>query len=293
MTVRCSSLPGAILAVTTLVLASGAAHAECPDDATIDAFLAARAEARPVTAPVPAGGSMEDALCAQGKILAKLEKVEGPVVGYKAGLTSPKAQEAFGVSEPVFGTLLEGMILQPGATVKASDANRALFEADLVVEIVDTAVNDAKTPEDVLATIAGIRPFIELPALVVASDEKLDGPAITSINVGAWKGVLGDVIPVAQGDVGAEMMAEFTAKLTDNATGETLSAAPGKAVLGNPLNAVIWIAQSLKAQGKSLQPGDLVSVGSIGPLHPMKAGTSVTLTYEGLPDNPSISVTFE
>uniref|UniRef100_UPI003BACFA15 2-keto-4-pentenoate hydratase n=1 Tax=Stappia sp. TaxID=1870903 RepID=UPI003BACFA15 len=293
MTVRCSSLPRAILAVTALVLASGTAYAECPDDATIDAFLAARAEARPVPAPVTAGGTMEDALCAQGKILTKLEKAEGPVVGYKAGLTSPKAQEAFGVTEPVFGTLLEGMILPPGATVKAGDANRALFEADLVVEIADPAVNDATTPEEVLATIAGIRPFIELPALVVASKEKLDGPAITSINVGAWKGVMGEVIPVPQGDVGAEMLSEFTAKLTDDATGETLSAAPGKAVLGNPLNAVIWIAQTLKAQGKSLQPGDLVSVGSIGPLHPMKPGMSVTLTYEGLPDNPSISAAFE
>lgn len=229
---------------------------------------------------------MEDALCAQGKIVSALEQDEGPVIGYKAGLTSPKAQEVFGVTEPVFGTLLEGMILPPGSRVKAGDAHRSLFEADLVVEIVDTAVNDATTPEEVLAGIAGVRPFIELPALVVASSDKLDGPAITSINVGAWKGVMGDVIPVAQGDVGAEMMADFTAKLTDDATGETLSAAPGKAVLGNPLNAVIWVANKLKAQGKSLQPGDLVSVGSIGPLHPMKPGMSVTLTLRGAARQP-------
>ena len=283
---------GASLLVSTVLLA-GTAQAACPDDATIDAFLAARASAASTPPPVAAGGSMADALCAQGKILARLEKDLGPVVGYKAGLTSPKSQEAFGVTEPVFGTLLQGMIVRGNATARPAEAVRALFEADLVVEIADAAVNEATTPEEVLAHIAGVRPFLELPALVVGKDDKLDGPAITSINVGAWKGAMGELIEIPQGAEGVAMLADFTAKLTDDASGETLSAAPGKAVLGHPLNAVTWIAGVLKAQGKALKPGDLVSVGSIGPLHPMKPGLSVTLTYEGLPGTPKIGARFE
>lgn len=283
---------GASLLVST-VLVAGSAQAACPDDAAIDAFLAARASAAPTPPPVAAGGSMADALCAQDKILARLETDLGPVVGYKAGLTSPKSQEAFGVTEPVFGTLLEGMIIKGNATARRAEAVRALFEADLVVEIADAAVNDATTPEEVLAHIAGVRPFLELPALVVGKDDKLDGPAITSINVGAWKGAMGELIEIPQGAEGVAMLADFTAKLTNDANGETLSAAPGKAVLGHPLNAVSWIAGVLKAQGKALKPGDLVSVGSIGPLHPMKPGLSVTLTYEGLPGAPKIGARFE
>lgn len=290
--VRFTLALGASLLASTLI-GSGAAKAACPDDATIDAFLAARASAAPTPPPVAAGGSMADALCAQGKILTRLEKDLGPVVGYKAGLTSPKSQEAFGVTEPVFGTLLEGMIIKGDATARPAEAVRALFEADLVVEIADAAVNDATTPEEVLAHIAGVRPFLELPALVVGKDDKLDGPAITSINVGAWKGAMGELIEIPQGAEGVAMLADFTAKLTDDASGETLSAAPGKAVLGHPLNAVTWIAGVLKAQGKALKPGDLVSVGSIGPLHPMKPGLSVTLTYEGLPGTPKIGARFE
>lgn len=269
------------------------AHAACPDDAAIEAFLADRAAARPTTAPVAAGGSIADALCAQSKIVARLSADLGPVAGYKAGLTSPKSQEVFGVTEPVFGTLLKGMLLEPGASVSPSDAVRALFEADLIVEIADAAVNEASTPEEVLAAIAGVRPFLELPALVVGKDEKLDGAAITAINVGAWRGVMGDLIVLPQGAEGVAMLADFTARLTDDASGETLSAAPGKAVLENPLNAVTWIAGVLKAQGKALKPGDLVSVGSIGPLHPMKPGMSVTLTYEGLPGTPKIGASFK
>ncbi|MHC5656084.1 2-keto-4-pentenoate hydratase [Stappia sp. ICDLI1TA098] len=293
MTPTDAGLRKAALALCATFFFANPANAECPDDSTIDAFMAARAQAAPTPAPVAAGGSMEDALCAQDKIVQRLSKDLGPVAGYKAGLTSPKAQEAFGVSEPVFGTMLRDMFLQDGATVSASEAGRPLFEADLIVEIADPAVNDATTPEEVLRTISGVRPFIELPALVVAKENKLDGPAITSINVGAWKGVMGNVIAIPQGDVGTEMMANFNAKLTDSATGEVLSEAPGKAVLGNPLNAVIWVAAKLKEQGKSLKPGDYVSVGSIGPLHPMKPGMSITLTYEGLPGDPKIGATFE
>jgi 2-oxo-hept-3-ene-1,7-dioate hydratase len=286
--------PSAIaLALGATLLASGTAVAACPEDAAIDAFLSARAAAAPTPPPVAAGRSMADALCAQGKIVARLGKDLGPVVGYKAGLTSPRAQEVFGVTEPVFGTLLRGMIVSDGAVVKPSEAGRPLFEADLVVEIADAAVNDATTPDEVLRHIAGVRPFLELPALVVGKDDKLDGPAITSINVGAWKGAMGELIEIPQGAEGVAMLADFTAKLTNDTSGEVLSAAPGKAVLGHPLNAVTWIAGVLKAQGKALKPGDLVSVGSIGPLHPMKPGLSVTLTYEGLPGTPKIGARFE
>ncbi|MBL6430878.1 MAG: hypothetical protein HPM95_05375 [Alphaproteobacteria bacterium] len=59
----------------------------------------------------------------------------------------------------MFGTLLRDMLLKPGASVRAADAVRSLFEADLIVEIGDAAVNDATTPADVLAAIRGVRPF--------------------------------------------------------------------------------------------------------------------------------------
>lgn len=276
----------------TLALAAAPALAACPEAETIDAFLAARAAGEPAAPPVAAGGRMEDAVCARGMIVERLTAELGPVVGWKAGLTSGKAQEAFGVDEPVMGALLEGMLLEDGAAVSAGAAHRALFEADLIVEIADAAVNDARSPAEALEHIRGVRPFLELPALVVGEEHKLDGAAIASINVGAWRGVMGELIEIPPGEAGVEMLAGFTARLTDG-SGAEIAAAPGSAVLGNPLNAVIWIAGRLAGEGRALEAGDLVSVGSIGPLNPMKPGTEVTLTYEGLPGTPSVSARFE
>lgn len=283
--------PAPALAVALAALAAPA-MAACPAPAAIDAFLAARAAAEPTAPPVAAGGALEDGLCAEAMIVERLAAELGPVVGWKAGLTSPKAQEAFGVSEPVIGTLLAGMMLEDGAVVRPAEAVRPLFEADLVIEIADGAVMDAKTPGEALAHVRGVRPFLELPALVVAPDAKLDGAAITSINVGAWKGVLGPLIEVPEGEAGVAMLRDLKARLVD-ASGETLSEAPGAAVLGNPLNAVIWVADMLRRQGLALEAGSLVSVGSIGPLHPMKPGMTVTLTYDGLPGASSVSASFE
>ena len=67
----------------------------------------------------------------------------------------------------------------------------------------------------------------------------------------------------------------------------------GAATLGNPLSAVVWLAQDLAKSGGSLKAGDLVSVGSFTPLTPPKSGQAITVTYEGLAGDPSVSVKFE
>jgi 2-keto-4-pentenoate hydratase len=272
-------------------IAAAPVMAACPDGEAIEAYLAARAAAEPAEPLVEADAPLEDALCAQERLVERLSQDLGPVVGYKAGLTSPAAQEAFGVSEPVLGTLLEGMLLEDGATVVAGEGVRPLFEADLIVEVGNAAINDATSPEEALPHIAGVRPFLETPDLAVAQEIKLTGPRLTATNVGAWHGIMGDLIELPEGRSGLMMLERFSARLTD-VGGAELSSAPGAAVLGHPLNAVIWVADMLERQGRRLEPGDLVSVGSIGPLHPMKAGVDVTVTYEGLPGDPVLKASF-
>ena len=206
-------------------------------------------------------------------------------MGYKAGLTSPATQERFGVSSPLHGVLLEGMILQDGASVPAGFGARPIVEADLVVVVGDAAINDATTPEEVLEHLSAVHPFIELADLVVAEGEPLDASVIAAIDVGARLGVLGAAIEPTP-DM-AETLASMTVRL-EGPDGATLSEAPGSAVLGHPLEAVTF----LTGAGVALEPGDLISVGSFGPPQPPAAGT-FTATYDGLPGAPTVSVTFE
>jgi len=206
----------------------------------------------------------------------------GPVVGYKVGLTSKAVQEKFGVSEPIKGKLLEKMLLTSGASVPARFGARPIAEADLMVRVKDEGINEAKTPEEVLAHLDAVIPFIELPDLLVRKKDPLTGPVIAAINVGARLGVLGEPVPA------------------ENLTPEALAAMPvavyvddkevmrveGRAILGQPLNAVLWLIQS----GERLKAGDLVSLGSLGkPLLP-KPGSTLKVVYEGLGE---VSVSFK
>ena len=66
--------------------------------------------------------------------------------------------------------------------------------------------------------------------------------------------------------------------------------ATGSMILGNPLNAVLWLVEDLRKNRKELQPGDLISLGSVKAVPP-QPGQTYTVKYSGLPGGPiSVSV---
>lgn len=274
-------------AVLTPIL-SASAFAACATEDEVMAFVDGYLAAEPTKA-LAVAGTMEDALCTQAKVAAHLSKKMGPVIGYKAGLTSKAAQERFGASEPVQGVLYRDMMLESGAEVPEKFGARPVFEADLVLVVGSDAINSATTMEDAIAHISAIRPFIELPDISYAQGEPITDVTLTANGVAAKMGVLGEAIPVE--DATAMLSALSSMMVTVKASdGEVLAEAPGSAVLGNPVNAALW----LMSKGIEFKEGDLISVGSIGPLiPPAKAKGMATVSYVGLPGDPSVSVTFK
>lgn len=276
-----------ILCLTAAFALPTAAFAKCATDAEIAAFVASATSNTPAKA-LAAGGSMDDALCTQDKLVAAMAPTMGRVIGYKAGLTSKPAQERFGVTEPVQGVLYENMMLEDGTTVPVSFGAIPMVESDLVLKVGSTAINDAKTLEGVMAAVSSVHPFIELPDMTLAKGEPINAVTLTAIGVAPKLGVLGAGIPVTDATAMTTALGAMSVTLRNGADEEVVTA-PGKAVLGHPANAVLW----LLGKGIYLKEGDLISVGSFGPLTPsakMKGGA--TATYTGLPGDPSVSVTF-
>ncbi len=270
-----------------VVMAASSASAECASDEQIEVFVRDYLSNTPTTALSP-DGTMEDALCTQAKLAEAMEPHLGPVIGYKAGLTSAPAQERFGASEPVQGLLYRDMMLDDGATVPVNWGARPVFEADLILVVGDPAINQATTPEEVIRNVSAIRPFIELPDLTLAEGQPITPVTLTAIGVGPKLGVLGSEIAVTDPLATVTALGDMTVTLSA-ADGEILAQAPGRAVLGHPANAVIW----LTSKGITFEHGDMVSVGSFGPLFPPAKGKGgASVSYEGLPGNPSVSVIF-
>lgn len=217
----------------------------------------------------------------QERFVKEIGKSLGTAIGYKAGFTSAALQERFKINQPVRGVLLQKMLLESGAVLPPNFATRPMIEADLLVRVGSEEINQAETPAEALAGLDAVIPFIELPDMIYAKEAKLTAAAITAINVGARRGVMGEVIPITAGEDWETRLRDFQVQLEDQ-DGQLLAQGNGSDLLGHPLNVVLWIKNSLAAEGKTLKKGDLLSLGSLTPLMPVQPGASVKAIYQGL-----------
>lgn len=279
------------LAAALALLLAGPVSAACPDAAQI-ADLADDWTAK-IPATPPAVDDLAAGYCGQLLLTQRLAAHLGPVVGYKAALTTKPAQERFGLSRPVRGSLLKNMLLADGATVGLDFAARPLWEADLLVEVKGDELNGAATPEQALAGLSALIPFIELPDFVVRPEVKVNGPTLALINAGARAGVRGTAVPLSADAATLQALEKLQITATDQ-SGAVLAQGTGVMALGHPLNAVLWLVKDLNTAGIRLKAGDLLSLGSFSPLATPKAGQTVVVRYEGLPGGavPAVSVSF-
>jgi 2-keto-4-pentenoate hydratase len=215
-------------------------------------------------------------------------------VGYKVGFTGKATQEQFNIPSPAMGVLFEPMFVPDGGSLKRDFGHRSLIEPDLMVVVKDAGIMDATTELEAAAHLQTVHAYLELPALQFAKDEKVTGTSVVALNLVATKMVHGTGLMVKATPEFVQAMADMETVFTDE-TGEVLQSAPGSNLLGNPLKAVLWLVEEMKRQGKTLQAGDRLSLGSVGKLFPLKeSGKTYTYTLQGLPGGPiSTSVTVQ
>jgi 2-keto-4-pentenoate hydratase len=87
-------------------------------------------------------------------------------------------------------------------------------------------------------------------------------------------------------------LAEFSpaaVTMTLGKNGEPASSGDGAACLGDPLNALAWLARAASALGAPLRAGDVVLSGALGPMVSAGPGTAITASLSSL---GRVSVTF-
>lgn len=180
---------------------------------------------------------------------------EGQVIsGKKIGLTSPGIQKQLGVNEPDYGHLFEAMDCQDGE-VKTEHFLQPKIEAEVAFVLKEDLTGGKVTPEDVVRAAAYVVGAFEIVDSRVA-DWKIKLADTISDNASSGCYVLGDKrISPADIDLSKETM-----KLYKN--GELINAGDGAAVLGNPCNAVAWLANRLNDYGVVLKKGEVILSGA-------------------------------
>lgn len=281
--------------LTSAVIPVRIAHAGCTNNVDISVWAYAYRAHRPIDVPAALDG--QQAACVRSDLHGYLRSEAGAVIGYKVALSSRAMQRRFNTDQPVWGRLYAGSVRDSGISMGIAYGTHPRFEADLLVRVRSEAISQAATPDEVLAQLESVIPFIELPDLLVASAQSLTAHQLTAINAGARAGVMGSPIAVPDSASARRVLQvglrEMRVTMRDG-TGKVLSEGRGSDMVGgHPLLVVPWLVQALAREGERLRPGDLISLGSFSPLMTPERGLRISVSYEGLAGAQPVSLAFE
>lgn len=198
-----------------------------------------------------------------------------PVKGHKVGLASHAIQKQMGVSQPDFGHLTASMFHLENAPISPSLYIQPRIEPETAFVLGRPLTGPGVTIADAARAVDFVLPALEIVDSRVR-DWKIGIFDTIADNASSGGVVLGSR-PVLLKDVDLRL-----AGCTLHINGELVATGAGGAVLGSPLNALVWLANTVGPLGVTLEPGHVVLPGSITRAFPIKPGDSIVADVHGL-----------
>ncbi|WP_312856222.1 2-keto-4-pentenoate hydratase [Nocardioides pelophilus] len=225
------------------------------------------------TDDLPAAYAVQQGLV-QGRLAAG-----ATVVGRKIGATSEAVQRQLGVDQPDFGYLLSDMDVSHGAQ-GTPVSMRTLLQPRVEAEVAFVLAQDIDLDED----------DITLEAVRAAVDVALPALEIVDSRIAAWDIGFTDTV-ADNASSGLYVVGRDGRKLDEleprdvvmslTINGEERSAGTGAACLGDPLEALRWLAVQARRFGDPLRAGHLILSGALGPFVPFAPGDRVAASISG------------
>lgn len=199
------------------------------------------------------------------------------LVGRKIGLTSTAVQAQLGVDQPDFGMLFADMAVGDGEPVAAGRLIQPKVEAEIALVVGKDLTRERHSYADLIGATEYALPAIEIVDSRIAGwnirfvDTVADNASSGLFVLGGRPRRLGDfdiagcAMELKRGDA-------------------VVSRGSGRACLGNPLNAAVWLADMMVRCGRPLLAGDIVLTGALGPMVAVapEGGDRFEATIDGL-----------
>lgn len=219
--------------------------------------------------------TIEDAYHIQQQMLSRRQAKGERVIGKKIGVTSKPVMNLLGVHQPDFGYLLDGMVYNEGESIEMSTLIQPKAEGEIAFLLKKDLQGPGVTAADVLAATEGVMACFEIVDSRI-TDWKIKIQDTVADNASCGVFVLGDqLVDISNIDLGLCGMV-----LEKN--GEIVVTGAGAATMGHPVNAMVWLANTLGNLGITLNAGDIVLSGAMGAMVPVVKGDNLRMTIGGL-----------
>ena len=200
------------------------------------------------------------------------------IAGHKVGLTSAAMQQQLGVDQPDYGHLTDRMFHLERLPIDTTAFLQPKVEPEIAFVLKRPLRGPGVTAAEAMAAVEFVVPALE----------------IIDSRVRDWKITLADTIAdnASSGGVvlGSRPVRPSDVDLTATAcvlhrNGAEAGSGVGGAVLGTPLNALVWLANTVPVE---LAAGHVVLPGSVTAAVPVTAGDTVIAEFAGLGDVTAI-----
>jgi 2-keto-4-pentenoate hydratase len=197
------------------------------------------------------------------------------VVGRKIGLTSPAVQTQLGVDQPDFGVLLDDMLCAADRPVDLARLLQPKVEAEIAFVLSHDVLDPAVDGTSIRACVDHAVAALEIV------DSRIEGWDITitdtvADNASSGLFVLGPTaLPLTE-------LEPREVQMTMSVNGTVVSSGDGRQCLGDPLEALAWLARTALELGAPLRAGEIVLSGALGPMTKLEQGDTVVAEFSGL-----------
>ena len=202
---------------------------------------------------------LAEAYQVQARLAARLQVAGyGRPVGYKIGCTTAVMQDYLRVDHPCVGRLYDAGVVSSGADLDLTRYQKVAVELEIAVRL--GADLPRRGPpyrnEEAAAAVAACMASLEIVDDRYVDWRSMDTPTLVADDFFSAGCVLGSAVTDWQAiDLGAE-------QAVIHRDGEELGRGRGDAILGHPLTALTWLANS-DALPDGLKRGEVITLGSV------------------------------
>jgi 2-keto-4-pentenoate hydratase len=207
-------------------------------------------------------------------VQARLEaRSRAPLFGWKIAATSKAGQEHIGVDGPLAGRILAEQVFGDGGEVPFGANAMRVAEAEFAFRMARDLPPRAEpyAVDEVLEAVDTLHPAIEVPDSRFEDFVTAGAPQLIADNACAHCFVLGPAAPETWRQLD---LVRHEATMT--VAGKLERPGVGANVLGDPREALAWLANELSRFGTTLKAGEVVTTGTCVVPVPIEPGDTVT-----------------